>query len=258
MISIPIDPALVWLLVFLRVGLIITFFPLFGEDFVPIRVRILLSMLVAFVLTPVVPFHADLFPKTVFGMGAMVASEAMLAFGIGLTGKALFGVIQFAGQVGGEQMGFGTVNSVDPTSQIQVAVVAEMQYLLALMVFLTAGMHHMMLSVMAESFAILRPGSAVLTAGVGEYFLHLGAAVFSLSLKFAMPVILIVFIINIALAMIGRAAPQLNVFLESFPLRILGGMAVLMGGLPLMVRLWMQMFEGMQSSLGHLLFNMKG
>ncbi|MCH8193881.1 MAG: flagellar biosynthetic protein FliR, partial [Planctomycetes bacterium] len=142
MISIPIDPVLVWMMVFLRTSFLLAFFPLFGEGFVPLRVRILLAVAISFVLTPVVPFGAELFPTSTSGMVAMGLSEALLGVSVGLVGRALFAVVQFSGQIGGEQMGFGLINTIDPTSQSQISVVAELQYLLAILVFLTAGLHH--------------------------------------------------------------------------------------------------------------------
>ena len=240
-------------MVFLRTGLILGFFPLFGEGFVPLRIRILTGLAIAFALTPVVPVTADMFPTSVAGMIAMVGSETLLAFGIGLVGRVLFGVVQFAGQIGGEQMGFGLINAIDPTGSSQISVVAELQYLLAIMVFLSAGMHHIFLAVMARSFTILAPGTAVLTAGLGPFFLDLGRTLFNFAVQFAMPVILIVFIINISMAMIGRAVPQVNVFLESFPLRIIGGLCVVIGSLGLLAELWLNLFASMESRLTELM-----
>lgn len=258
MISIPLDPVLVWLMVFLRTGLILAFFPLFGEGFVPLRIRVILGAVVAFALTPVVPITAAQFPDTTGGMVMMGASEALLGISVGLVGRGLFSVIQFAGQIGGEQMGFGLVNAIDPTGSHQISVVAEMEYLLGIMVFLTADMHHAFLGVMAASFEILEPGQAVFTGGVAEFFLDLGRVIFSLAVQFAMPVIVVIFVINVAMAMMGRAVPQINVFLESFPLRIIGGIVVTSLSLGLLVRLWLNMFGSMDSMLATLLRAMQG
>lgn len=258
MISIPMDPVYVGLMVFVRVGFILTFFPLFGEDFVPLRIRIVLSVLIAFVLTPVVPVRADQFPSTAGALILMIGSEALLGFSFGLVGRALFAVIQFAGQIAGEQMGFGVVNAIDPTGSHQVSVVAEMQYLLSILVFMSADLHHVMLNAMAASFEILEPGQAAMSAGVGEFFVRIGSSVFELSVRFAMPVIIVVFTINVAMATIGRAVPEINVFLESFPLRIIGGLSITLLSLGLLVRLWIGLFQSAEPALQELLFLLRG
>lgn len=253
MISIPLDPVYVWLMVFLRTALLLTFFPLFGEGFVPVKIRIVLAAATSFMLTPVVPLSADAFPSTLDGFVQLVASEALLGLSLGFVGRALFAVVQFSGQLAGEQMGFGIVNAINPTSGHQVSVVAEMQYLLSVLVFLAAGLHHLFLAVLANSFAILEPGAAIFSADLASFFMQLGRTVFTLTVQFAMPVIVVVFAINIAMAMVGRAVPQINVFLESFPLRIIGGLLVTIASLDFLVRLWLQMFRGMDSLFTDLL-----
>lgn len=251
-------PVLVWLMVFLRTGFLMAFFPLFGDDFVPLRIRIVLAAVLAFVLAPVVPLSPDKFPVTTLAMLAMVASEALLGFSVGLVGRGLFAIVQFSGQIGGEQMGFGIVNSIDPTGSHQIAVVAEMQYLLSVLLFVAAGLHHVFLSVMAQSFNVLEPGQAIMSGEVAHFFVQFGRTLFSLTVQFAMPVILVIFVINLAMAMIGRAVPQVNVFIESFPLRIIGGLFVLMCTLGLLARLWLQMFGTMEGSISDLLVYLRG
>lgn len=258
MISIPLDPVLVWLMVFTRIAFLFVFFPVMGEGFLMARLRVIISGVVAFALTPVVPVSADLFPQTVSAMVFFIGSEALLGFSLGFIGKLLFAVIQFSGQVGGEQMGFGIVNAINPTSGHQVSVVAEMQYLLAILVFLSSGLHHVFISVLANSFAVLPPGSAEFTPGVADFFMNMGSALFNLSVRFAMPVIVVIFAINMGMAMIGRAVPQINIFIESFPLRIMAGVLVIIASLGILVQLWLQMFGSMEPAMAELLSLMRG
>ncbi len=258
MISIPLDPFLIWLMVFLRISFLFVFFPLFGDGFVPLRIRILLSAVMALMLTPVVPFGADLFPQSQGAMIGMVASEALLGMVVAMVGRGLFAVVQFSGQLAGEQMGFGIVNTLVPSGGQQVSVVAELQYLLSVMIFLAVGIHHIVIAVIVTSFGILAPGAAVMTSDVGDFFVSFGQAIFALSLQLAMPVIVVVFAINMAMAMIGRAVPQVNVFLESFPLRIIGGLLTILASLGILVRLWIEMFGSVDSLLSRLLTFLAG
>lgn len=258
MISVPLDPFLVWLMVFLRTAFLFGFFPIFGDGFVMLRVRLLLASLIAMVLTPVVEVDAASFPETMPAMIMMIGSEAMLGFAFGLVGKIMFAVIQFSGQIAGQQMGFGLINTLNPSSARQISVVAEMQYLLSVLVFLISDFHHLLISVLAVSFQVLAPGQAAFNSGVAEYFLQMGVTLFDLAVRFSMPVVIVVFAVNMGMAMIGRAVPQVNIFLESFPIRIMAGLVVIIASLGLLVRLWLQMFETLGPSLGELLRLLSG
>ena len=258
MIQVPLAPFYVWSLVFIRAGFIMGFFPIIGERFVPLRIRVLTAAVLAIAITPVVPFNASAFPSDPLAFVLLVLTEALLGFGIGMIGRILFGVIQFAGQMAGEQMGFGLVNAIDPTGSHQISVVAEMQYVLSILVFLSADLHHGFIHVIGASYEALPPGGASATPGVAEFMMGLGSVLFSFSLQLAMPIILIVFAINVGLGMIARGVPQINVFLESFPLRIIAGVAVLMLSLGFTMGLWLNMAEGIDGWMSDLIGRMRG
>lgn len=249
MISIPLAPILAWLMVFLRVGLILALFPLLGDAFVPVRVRIILAGVVSLALAPVSHVSGGMFPATGGGVVAMVAQEGILAFGVALIGHMMFGIIQYSGQLAGEQMGFGMINAIDPTGSHQVSVVAELQYVLAILLFFATGLHQPVFRLIAWSFSAVPPGGGTLTLRASTMMVDLAGTMFGLALGFAMPVIAIVFSINIGLAMVARAVPQINIFMESFPLRIVAGLSVTMLGLGAMTSLWTNMFEEMERAM---------
>lgn len=252
MITLPMGPVYVWIMIFLRAGFVLAFFPLFGEGFVPLRIRIVLAAVLALALTPVSPVSPGLFPTTMGGFAELAFTEALLGFGLGMIGKVLFAIVQFSGQLAGEQMGFGIVNAIDPTGSHQIAVVAEMCYVLSILVFLTANLHHVFLATLAGSYRVLPPGAASFNGGVVEFMMRLGALLFQMALRLAMPVIIIIFVINVALGMIARGVPQVNVFFESFPLRIIAGVSVMMVALGFTVSLWGRLFGDMGGMMAEL------
>src|SRR4051794_24180439 len=113
--NIPLGPFFVFTMIFMRCAFVLGFFPLIGESFVPVRIRILLAAVIAFALTPVAPVTAAQFPQTIGGIVMLILSEALFGFAVGFVGRVMFAIIQFAGQIAGEQMGFGLVNAIDPT-----------------------------------------------------------------------------------------------------------------------------------------------
>jgi flagellar biosynthetic protein FliR len=258
MITLSLQPIYAWLLIFLRVGLVLSFFPVLGERFVPVRVRIVLAGMIALALAPVSPVDGAMFPGSGAGLVALVAHEALLAFAVALLGRIMFAIVQFSGQIAGEQMGFGLVNALDPTGAQQVSVVAELQYVCALMLFFVSGMHIPLLTLVAWSFREVPPGAALAGADAVGLMMRMGAVMFTLSVGFAMPVIAVIFAINIGLGMVGRAVPQINVFMESFPLRIIAGLVILMTTLGITAGLWEGMFDDMLRKMGEMALLMKG
>lgn len=244
MIQIPLGPFLAWALVFLRVSMVLTFFPILGDRYLPVRIRIMVCAALALVLTPMVPVSGADFPTSGMGIALLALTEGMLAMGLAFIGKVLFAVIQTSGQLIGQEIGYGVVNAIDPSSH-QVTAVAEMQYLLAVMIFFAADLHHVVIEALAMSFTVLKPGAAVMSAGAVDLVVRLGGTMYALAVGFAMPVIVINFALNVALGMISRAVPQLNVFVESFPLRIVAGLSLMMLSLGFTVALWQEMFGEM-------------
>jgi flagellar biosynthetic protein FliR len=258
MMQFSLEPFLVWLMIFMRTAFILGFFPLVGDQFIPIRIRIVTAAVVSLALVPVVPIQSSQFPSGGGAMVMMLFSEAILAMGLGLTCRVLFGIIQFSGQIAGEQMGFGIINTIDPTGSSQISVVAEMQYILAIMLFFTADLHHAFLSVISRSFDLLPPGTPGVNHGVVDFMMGLGDTLFTLTIQFAMPVIIIIFAINVALGLIARAVPQINVFLESFPLRIMAGVGLILISLGVMAEMWMDMLSTLPEQMGWLMRLMAG
>ncbi|MEN6625666.1 MAG: flagellar biosynthetic protein FliR [Candidatus Sumerlaeia bacterium] len=249
MIQIPLEPFYVFMLVLIRVGFIMAFFPLMGETFIPVRVRVLMAFVISLAIAPVAPVTAAQLPGSIMGFALLVLSEALFGFAIGFVGKIVFAIIQFAGQIAGEQMGFGLVNAIDPTGSHQTSVVAELQYVMAVLIFLAGNFHHGFLAAAAASFQTLPPGAAVAGNGLAALMSGLGGMMFAMAVKFAMPIIVIVFAINVGLGMIARAVPQINVFMESFPLRIMAGVSVLLISIGFMATQWQNMMGGIDGML---------
>jgi flagellar biosynthetic protein FliR len=256
MINVPLQPFFVFVLVFLRTGLLLSFFPVLGERFLPLRIRILVSAAVAIALVGVVPVAPEMFPTSMPGIIRLIGTEALLGMGLAFIGRLMFSIIQYSGQIIGQEIGFGLVNSLDPTAH-QVTVVAEMQYMLGIMLFFALNLHHQIFQVLADSFTLLPPGSAGATLDLSRLMLRLGSTLFSLSIGFAMPVVAINFAINVAMGMVGRAVPQLNVFVESFPVRIIAGLSVMLLSLGFMASLWTDMFSTLGKLMNDAMLTMK-
>ncbi len=225
-----------------------TFMPLFGDPFLPIRVRVLLAIAVSLVMTPVVPLSEDVFPETLLEFMSLMLPEALLGICFGFVGRILFSAVQFAGQVMGEQIGFGMANLIDPTSLGQIPIVAQTVYVISLLVFLLSNGHHLFFGALAGSYAQAPPGFLADSEGLAVFFTERTSEMFVLAVQMSLPIIAVVFAVNAAMGLVAKGIPQINVFLESFPIRIIAGLFVLSALSGFFVRFLLRMFSGLEMS----------
>ena len=253
MFSLPMEPVLTFLLVFVRVTLFLSLLPVFGESFTPVRARVLLGLAVAMVLTPVVRLDLAVFPSSVLDFALLMVPEAFLGLLIGMVGRLMFAAVQFAGTVIGEQVGFGMANVVDP-GQAQVPVVGQLLYVFALLLFFAVRGDHAFFLALESSFRVAPPGGVHVPAGVGAFFVGQATQMFIVAVQISLPILAVTFVVNVGMAMLAKGVPQLNVFMESFPIRIVAGLFVLGAVAGLIARL----IAARADALGHELETLVG
>jgi flagellar biosynthesis protein FliR len=213
-----------------RVGGLLLIAPMFAARTVPMAVRTALLLVLTILLQPVafgaVEGTPALTPYTLL-------SETLIGFTIGL-GAALFvGAAEAAGDLLAVQMGLSGAASLDPLTSVSVPVLGQFANLFAITLMLALDAHLIMIDSVAASFAYIPAGAGV-DAPAGFFALaSMGSTLFMLGLRFAAPVVATVLIANVALAVLGRAAPQLNILSVAFPLQIGVGLFAFAASIPL-------------------------
>ncbi|MDQ2872959.1 MAG: flagellar biosynthetic protein FliR [Candidatus Eremiobacteraeota bacterium] len=230
-----------FLLVFMRTATMLAVFPIFSASQIPRMAKIAISLIIAFVLYRAVPTLAPF--ANVYELGAGAVSQVVLGLIVGFVAQIVFVGIQFAGQILDIQIGFAVANIINPTTQEQVTVIGELELALATLIFLISDSHLLLLQGIGGSFALLPLPYINLDPSVaGNIVLFLGQA-FLIVLKIAAPAAVALFIVNIALGLMARVAPQMNVFVVGFPLQIGVGLIMLALCVPLLVAVAPQLFE---------------
>ena len=221
-------PVQVWAMLLFRITGLVFIAPIFSALVIPMRAKAALTVLLAFLLLPAGMSVAD---GIVFTPGTIL-TEVLVGLVVGL-GAALFvGAAEVAGDMLAVQMGLSGASIVDPTSRNQVPVVGQVLSLMSLMLILVAGGHAVMIQALAASMQWVPPGSVMnLQAGLGNT-IQIGTTLFLLGLKFAAPVIGALMIGHVALGVLARTAPQMNVLMMAFPLQIGVGLLVMGVTLP--------------------------
>ena len=218
-----------FLFVLFRVGAMIIFVPILGSRQIPGAVKIGLMLFLSIAIFPLVQDRPIPEPKGLFDLSKFLMVDLTIGLGIAYISRLIFAAVQVAGTVVDFQMGFGVVNVIDPQTDTQVSVTAQLQNILAIFIFLATDAHHYIFQAIVDSFFVINPFEINFASVTPEYMLHLFSATFTTAVKISAPIMAILFFLSVGLGLVARTVPQMNVFIVGFPLQI--GIGLLMVGL---------------------------
>lgn len=219
------DPAVILTFIFalMRISLILFLMPFFGGAVLPATAKAALCLTLTLALWPRLPLAGVQMPSHPFALAVMLGAELLLGLILGMVIRFIFAAIQTGGQLIGFQMGFAMVNVVDPDSGASEAVTAHFMYMVSLLTFLSINGHLYLLSGLMKSFDLLPPGSILISARLTDQIFALSGQIFVLAIQIGAPVIAAILLVDLALALISRASPQMNVLIIGFPIKIAVG-----------------------------------
>ncbi|HNY65721.1 MAG TPA: flagellar biosynthetic protein FliR [Deltaproteobacteria bacterium] len=212
--------SLTFLFIFVRVGIVFALIPLFGAEVLPRKVTAIIAFFLSLVLLPVAPPAGVSFNMNVLTLIVLILHELLVGLTLGLAVNVIFAGVQIAGELIGYQMGFSIVNVVDPITGVDAPITANLLYILAFLVFLSLGGHHMLIRAMVDSFTVLPVQAAFPRQAFVAAIMTYMAQAFIIGIKVAAPVICTLLLVNVAFAIMSRAIPQMNVFIMAFPVTI--------------------------------------
>ena len=209
---------------FVRVLALIMSAPVLGHRSVPRRVKVGLAALVTILVAPGLPT-----PPPISEQGAflILAQQMLIGIALGFSMHVAFGAVQLAGDMIGLQMGLSFANFVDPQHSGQSPVLGMDLGLLATLIFLSIDGHLFLIQALAESFRLAPIGPEALWGNRWTGLVAWGGELFRIGLHLALPVLAAMLAVNIALGVLTRAAPQLNLFSIGFPISLIAGLAML-------------------------------
>ena len=220
-----------WILAFFRVGAMLAWAPALGHRSIPVAHRVGLATLLAVIVLPAV--------KSDLGPGAQgpvpwvlaIAGEVLIGLAIAFVARVVIGAVEVAGEMIGLEMGFSIATVFDPSLGVQETIVSRFLQQLALVAFLTANGHHLLIRAVGGSFQRIALGSAIDPAQAGG-LAALGGKLIQSGCSLAAPVVAVLLVVNVGLALMGRIAPQTNIFVVGLPLGIGLGLFALAETLP--------------------------
>ncbi len=225
-LTVPVAGLYGFLLVLARVGGALSFVPLPGFSSGPEAARILLALGLTVGLAPLWPAVA--LPEPLAGgIVVAVASEAAFGLTVGLAVSILIESLLVAAQIFGLQAGYSYASTIDPTTQADSNVMVVFSQLAGGLLFFSLGMDRQVPRVFAASLVAHPPGTFFLRASSADAIIGLGSQMLSTGMRLAMPIVVLLALIDISLALLGRIHQQLQLLTLAFPVKMLAALAFL-------------------------------
>jgi len=209
--------------------------PVFGNTGVPMLIKLTLGVTLALIVAPIIPPVPAVDPTSWPGL-LIAAQEMLIGAAMGFSLRLVFAAIEFAGEVSSSTMGFSFATFFDPSSAGRTNAISQFLALVATMAFLALNAHLALIEALAESFFTLPISTTPMSLAAPLEMVRWGGRIFSSGLQIAMPIVAALLITNIALAILTRAAPQLNLFGIGFPITLGVGFLVISFTLPYLGR----------------------
>lgn len=223
--------AAAFVLTALRVGGLLLIAPAWSAKSVPMKLRTAVLVVFAVLLLPSALATAN--REALVITPATFLAETAIGFALGFAAALIVAGAEFAGELATTTIGLSGAAIFDPINNTQGAVMGSLLQLFALTLLLMAGGHVLMIKAVAMSFVAMPLGAPVAMDQGFVGLVKAASSIFSTGLQFASPVIAAIFMTNMALAILGRAAPQLQIMSIAFPLQIGIGLLTLAGSVGL-------------------------
>jgi flagellar biosynthetic protein FliR len=236
--------ALLWPLT--RILGLIAAAPLFGNTSVPASVKVMLGVLLASIITPAIPALPAADPMSWAGL-LIVVQEMLIGLAMGFAMRVVFAAVEMAGEISSLTMGLGFATFFDPNTQGRSSAISQFLALVATMAFLAVNAHLVLLSALVESFSTMPVSATPLYGGGFKQLADWGGKIFSSGVQLSLPIVAALLITNVALGILTRAAPQLNLFGIGFPVTLGVGLLVIAMSLPYLATPMQNLFlEGIE------------
>lgn len=218
----------VFLLILVRMLGFFIILPIFSGQNIPMAARVSLSVYMAFLLITS-QFISITYNNSVPAYVLLIIKEFLVGFILAFVVYMIFSIINFAGQLIDYQIGFSMVSVFDPVSQIQVPITGNLIYLIICALMIQTGGLNTIVNSIFQSYILLPAGQANLlgNSGLLENLVKMLISYITLGVKISTPIIGSIIILDIALGLLVKAVPQMNIFAVGMPIKLIVGLFIL-------------------------------
>jgi len=235
MVSISLDQLFTWLNAFLwpfiRLLSFVGAAPLFGESSIPNRAKVGLAVFMTLIVAPTLPPLPNVAPGSYEGL-FIALQQFLIGTSMALVMRIVFGAVQTAGEFIGLQMGLSFASFFDPQTGANTTVLARLMNMMTMLLFLAVNGHLLLLSGLLHSFELLPIQNQGIDLNGLSVLFQFSSQVLEAGMLLALPLIIVLLTINLALGILNRTAQQLSVFAVGFPISLSVGFILLWVVLP--------------------------
>lgn len=230
-LTLNIEYALTFFIVFARVLGFAVFTPFYGNRQVPVRLRIIFSMVISVFLIPLLDNVLIQVTDSFIYLFFLILINLMWGYLMGFVINMMFAGLQFGAEVYGFQSGFRIVNVIDPATEESISVLGVYHNIFVTLLFIALDGHRIMLYYLAESFYRL-PLDYIVDINVLRSILTISSRLFVIGIQIGAPIIFAQLLLIVTIAVFGKAVPQIPIMIVSFPVKLIFGI----GGLALILQ----------------------
>src|SRR5262245_19466086 len=215
---------------FFRILALLATAPLVHDQTVPARLKIGLALAITALVAPTLPAAIGISSGNA---PLPLAQQLLIGAALGFAMRIVFAAVELAGDQMGLQMGLSVAGFIDPMSGAPSPLLGSFLGLLAALIYLSLNGHLHLVAALVDSFSVWPVAPAATTTVNAAQLVAWGGELFRLGLHLALPVVATMLLVNLALGVLARSAPQLNIFAVGFPATLLVGFALIAALLPL-------------------------
>lgn len=239
-----------FLVILTRISGIFIVSPFFGSRMIPVKVRVSIALVMGFLLFPVLAEQGDVkLPESLFAYAFVIITELFIGWLIGFVGYMVFAAVNVAGQIMDMQVGFAMVTVLNPSTGEQVPLIGTFQYNLAMLVFLITNSHHIFIQALFDSFSMVPIMAVAVQDSMLRFVIDMVTMTFSVGLKMALPVLSAILLLDVALGILARTMPQMNIFIVGIPAKLFVGLFVLAFTIPFYILFLDVLFNEMYGNI---------
>jgi flagellar biosynthesis protein FliR len=247
--DIMVSQFVLFVLVFVRVTSLLIVAPLIGDQNVPVQVKVAVGLFMSLVFLPIASPAAGAIDTRLIPLVITVVKEIAVGLIVGFASNLVFAGIRFAGELISFDLGTAMASMFDPENNQNMSVIGEFLHLVMVLVFLAVNGHHFIFQAIAALYRAVPVGGLSFEAPIVDHMIRMTGMVFLVAVKIAAPVIVASFLTNVALSVLSRVVPQMNIFTVSFPLKIGVGFAVLVAAAPLMIYVFRNILSDFENNV---------
>ncbi|MYL33157.1 flagellar type III secretion system protein FliR [Pontibacillus yanchengensis] len=247
-----------FLLIFVRVTAFFVTIPIFSYKNVPTQHKVGFSFFLAWIMY----YTIDIPEITIDGtFYILLLKETLVGLAIGFIAYLVLAAIQIAGGFIDFQMGFAIANVIDPRTGVQSPLIGQYLYTVTLLFLLAVNAHHMLIDGVFYSYELIPIESLDVgfsNQSMVSFVIETFNQMFVIAFQMAVPIVGCLFLVDVALGIVARTVPQLNVFVVGLPLKIFVSFVVILISFGMFTILIRDIFEMMLMSMRGLMRIMGG